>query len=106
MRLTVATLASHEESADHRDHRTGWLVPRRAAAGQGIRGPWPRPPLVELQHRSARPRLPRSARARRADEAALRRPDRVEPAREARVRDPAGRGLPPRRAEPRTRLLR
>ncbi len=32
------------EGADHRDHRPGRLVPGRAAAGQGLRGPRPHPP--------------------------------------------------------------
>ena len=42
-----------EESTDHRHHRPGRLVPRRAAARQGLRGPRHHPPGLDLQHRAA-----------------------------------------------------
>ena len=53
-----------EESAHHRDHRTGRLVSGRVAARKGVRGPRRASPLELLQHRAARADLPGSARAR------------------------------------------
>ena len=65
-RRTGLPSAAHEARPHHRHHRAGRLVPRRAAARQGLRGPRHRPPLVVVQHRAHRPPLPRPARAGRA----------------------------------------
>ena len=65
-----------EDSTDHRNHRPGRLIPGRAAARQGLRGPRPHPPRLHLQHRADRPPLHGSARPEAPAVPALRRPDR------------------------------
>ena len=100
-------MGAHEARPHHRHHRAGRLLPRRAAARQGLRGPRPRAPLVVVQHRAHRPPLPRPARgaacacscttATCSDSCRLVR---------LRLRAPARRDLPPRRAVARPRLLR
>ena len=91
---------------DHRHHRPGRLLPGRAAAREGLRGPRHRAPVLELQHRPDRPPLPGSARAGRPAVHPLRRPLRLGRSGEAPLRTPARRDLPPRRPEPRPGLLR
>ncbi len=51
-----------QEGADHRHHRPGRLVPRRAPAGEGLRGPRADPSLEPVQHAADRPPLRGSAR--------------------------------------------
>ena len=97
---------TREEGADHRDHRPGRLVSRRAPARQGLRGPRPDPALELVLDRADRPPLPGSARARRPPLPPLRRPDRLLVARHLAQPDQAGRGLQPGRPEPRQGQLR
>ena len=51
--LASVRAAHAQEGPDHRHHRPGRLLPGRAAAREGLRGPRHRPPLLELQHRPA-----------------------------------------------------
>ena len=84
----------------HRHHRPGRLLPDRAAAREGLRGPRPGPARLHDQPRPDRPhRQPRPAPA-------LRRPHRRRQPGQPDPRDRAARGLQPRRAEPRQGLLR
>ena len=53
-----------EDRPDHRHHRPGRLLPRRAPPRQGLRGPRHHPPRLDLQHRPDRPHLPGPARRR------------------------------------------
>ena len=53
-----------KRALDHRHHRPGRLVPGRAAAREGLRGPRRHPPLELVQHRAPRPHLPGPARRR------------------------------------------
>ena len=73
----MASMGAHEARHHHRHHRPGRVLPRRAAARQGLRGPRARAPVVLVQHRADRPPLPRSARGAGAPAAAPRRPDRL-----------------------------
>ena len=63
---TAGGAMTNEEGAHHRHHRPGRLVPRRAPARQGLRGPRPDPPLELVLRPADRPPLRGSARARRA----------------------------------------
>ena len=86
------------QRADHRDHGPGRLVPRRAAAREGLRGP-----------RHGAPRVDREVRPHRASA----RPHHAPPGRPARpalagrraARRQAGRGLQPRGDVVRRRVL-
>ena len=98
--------STHEARPDHRHHRPGRLVPRRAAARQGVRGPRHQAPLQLVQHPPHRPPLPRRARAPGAPAHALRRPGGRQPPDEPHLAAAPGRGLPPRGAEPRQGQLR
>ena len=73
---------------------------------EGVRGPRHHPPLVDVQHRAHRRHLPGPARVGPPSDAALRRPRRRHRPRRAAEQDPARRGLPPGRAEPRARVVR
>ncbi len=87
-----------EEGTDHRHHRPGRLLPRRAAARQGLRGARPDPSGLDVQHLADRPPLPGPARPERQAVPALRRPVRRRPPGDAAARDRPGRGLQPRGA--------
>ena len=90
----------------HRDHRPGRLVPRRAAARQGLRGPRPDPPLAA---RSTPAGSTTSTAIRTRPDAALpplRRPHRQLQPHRPPPPDQAGRGLQPGRPEPRQGELR
>ncbi|CAA9307574.1 MAG: GDP-mannose 4,6-dehydratase, partial [uncultured Gemmatimonadaceae bacterium] len=95
-----------EKRPHHRDHRPGRLLPRGAAAGQGLRGARDRAARLVVQHRPHRPPLRGPARGGGAAAPPLRRPGRRHgDAAHPRERLP-GRGVQPRRAVARARLVR
>ena len=101
--------ATHDRAPSrphHRHHRPGRLVPRRAPAGQGLRGPRPDPAEQPVQHRPDRPPVRRSAPGTDPALPPLRGPDRQLVAHRAPAPDQARRGLQPRRPEPRQGQLR
>ncbi len=84
---------------DHRHHRAGRLVPGRAPARKGLRGPRHRPPVeLDVQHAIASTTSTRTRpRPDRRLFLALRRPRPTRSASDATARaDPARRDLPPR----------
>src|SRR5262249_2089171 len=90
----------------HRYLGAGRALPRRAPAGEGLRGARHRPALIELQHRPDRPPLPRPPRGGGEALHPLRRPLGFGRPGEAALRAPTRRDLPPGRAEPRPGLIR
>src|SRR3954451_10789025 len=97
---------THEARPHHRNHWPGRLVPRRAAAREGLRGARDHPSLLVVQHRAHRPAVPRRARTRRQAVPAPRRSDRVQPPGPPALRAAARRGLPPGRPVARPSLVR
>ena len=65
-------LPPREDSVHHRHHRPGRLLPRRAAAGEGLRGPRPGPARLDAQPRAGSTTSTSTSRP----APALRRPDR------------------------------
>ncbi len=76
--LGVETACEDAAGIYYRDHRTGWVVPGGAAAGEGVRGAWDDPPGELVQYRADRPPVPRPAPGERAAVPALRGSDRFE----------------------------
>ncbi|CAA9551487.1 MAG: GDP-mannose 4,6-dehydratase, partial [uncultured Thermomicrobiales bacterium] len=95
-----------EARIDYRRHRAGRVVPRRAAAAEGVRGPRGDAAVELVLDGPDRAPLPRPARRRPGADAPLRRPGRRLRADQPDPPGPAGRGLQPRRPEPRRRLVR
>ncbi|KAF1858501.1 hypothetical protein Lal_00015018 [Lupinus albus] len=105
MEARIQTTAN-EESVDHGCHRPGRFLSRRTAAGQGLRSAWHQAARFIVQYGSDRSHLPGPARRGQPFPPALRRPvGHVEP-QPHHVRNPPGRGLQPRRDEPRGRVVR
>ena len=95
-----------QRRADHRRHRAGRRLPRRASAGEGLHGARRQAPGVFLQHRARRPPVPGPARARAAFHPALRGPHRRDEPHPRGAGGAAGRDLQPRGAEPRGGVVR
>ena len=79
-----------ETRAHHRNHRSGWLIPRRISAQQGLRGARHHPACIHVQYPSDRPPVCRPARRRCQAVHALRRTRRRRPAVRTAVADTAG----------------
>src|SRR5678815_2933594 len=95
-----------ETRAHYWRHGTGWFVPGRAAAREGLRGLRDGPPFQLVQHRAAGPHLPGSARPGLQAAAGLWRPRRRQLAEPRAAFREARRDLQPGCAEPRARELR
>ena len=96
-----------EEGAHHRHHRAGRLLPGRAAAGEGLRGPRHHPPLLAPSTPSASTTSTRTRTSRAAGSSCTTATSPTPPRSTTSCKKLAPRrDLQPRRAEPRPGLLR